>query len=400
MFIKNLEPSVSSQDLFSAFKVFGRIVSARVMRDERTGLSREFGFVSFSSPHEAANARQTMDGAVLLGSSGMGKEAVVRFHEPKNKRDSRGAHRLSAGQIIYPIESQMTIPLSQYEASPPIGSIGLVSAPVSRNVSSSSSSASPPPNVLPLPSTEQERMLAAVKREVADRARHGQFTELLMTLPKKERALCIFNAEILRVKLAEAKDVLDALDDDGETDIVAAVAAARISSSSSSSKRDGAAEPTQLPTPSATPRSSWASGIGTSSAPLPRAPSGGWTVAELAKLTAVDVIRLASASDPPPELAKPDAHVVAQQDAFFDNLLDRPANEQKQRLGERLFKILKGFSVPKAVRETMRRDGADIAQSQKTIELLDAEDLRALCHLMVEQPEVLREKAQQPSSVR
>ena len=125
------------------------------------------------------------------------------------------------------------------------------------------------------------------------------------------------------------------------------MAAARLSSPSKPAVK---AEPVQLPTPSATPRSSWASGIGTSAAPLPRAPSGGWTLAELAKLTAVDVIRLASGPDPPPELAKPDAHVVAKQDAFFDSVLDRPANEQKQRLGERLFKILKGFSLPKAVR--------------------------------------------------
>ena len=107
LFIKNLEPSVSSQDLFAAFKVFGRIVSARVMRDERTGLSREFGFVSFSSPQEAATARAAMDGAVVLGSSGMGKEAVVRFHEPKNKRDSRRG----SGAIGLPLDFGPILPL-------------------------------------------------------------------------------------------------------------------------------------------------------------------------------------------------------------------------------------------------------------------------------------------------
>jgi len=51
----------------------------------------------------------------------------------------------------------------------------------------------------------------------------------------------------------------------------------------------------------------------------------------------------------------------------------------KQRLGEKLFKVIKSFGIKGA--------------STRTIELLDGEDLRALAHLMNEQPDVLKEKA-------
>ena len=49
LFCKNLDPNLSSNDLFDQFKRFGHIVSARIMRDEN-GHSRGFGFVSYQSP--------------------------------------------------------------------------------------------------------------------------------------------------------------------------------------------------------------------------------------------------------------------------------------------------------------------------------------------------------------
>lgn len=55
-----------------------------VMRDDRTGLSKEFGFVSFSREDEAAKAQAAMDGA-LLGN----RVIAAKFHEPKKFREAR-----------------------------------------------------------------------------------------------------------------------------------------------------------------------------------------------------------------------------------------------------------------------------------------------------------------------
>lgn len=83
LFCKNLCPSLASGDLFNIFKPFGRIVSARVMRDEH-GTSREFGFVSFTSPDDAARALHAINGQ-QIGT----KTIMVRLHEPKKMRQEK-----------------------------------------------------------------------------------------------------------------------------------------------------------------------------------------------------------------------------------------------------------------------------------------------------------------------
>jgi polyadenylate-binding protein len=95
LFIKNLDSSVTSQDLFAAFKPFGRIVSARVMRDDKTGLSKEFGFVSYQKDDEAAQALKAMDGSTLTGATGGSSTIVVRLHEPKRFRGPRLQNQFS-----------------------------------------------------------------------------------------------------------------------------------------------------------------------------------------------------------------------------------------------------------------------------------------------------------------
>lgn len=95
LFIKSLDPSLTSQDLYAAFAPYGQIVSARVMRNDQTGVSKEFGFVSFTTPAEASAALIGMDGAKLVGVEGRGKHIVVRLHEPKKFREGRLKQRYS-----------------------------------------------------------------------------------------------------------------------------------------------------------------------------------------------------------------------------------------------------------------------------------------------------------------
>ncbi|KAI9613574.1 hypothetical protein H4Q26_010181 [Puccinia striiformis f. sp. tritici PST-130] len=88
LFIKGLGPEVESGDLFHAFKQFGTIVSARVMKNEATGISKQFGFVSFTSEESASNALQQMDNSVIGHSN---HRIVVRLHELKKNKDGRNS---------------------------------------------------------------------------------------------------------------------------------------------------------------------------------------------------------------------------------------------------------------------------------------------------------------------
>lgn len=56
------------------------------MRDEQTGNSKGFGFVSFTRTEDAAAAQITMDGQPLEGQFGRAAAILVRFHEPKRQR--------------------------------------------------------------------------------------------------------------------------------------------------------------------------------------------------------------------------------------------------------------------------------------------------------------------------
>jgi polyadenylate-binding protein len=99
----------------------------------------------------------------------------------------------------------------------------------------------------------------------------------------------------------------------------------------------------------------------------------------LAKLPAVEIIKLLN-SGPPGDLksSPSDPIVVKATDEFINSLHGQPPQMQKQRLGDKLFKVVKSFGVKGA--------------PKVTIALLDQEDLRSLAHLMNSYPAVLKEK--------
>jgi len=100
LFIKNLDANISSSDLFNHFRKFGRIISARVMRDQETGNSKGFGFVSYTTAEEADKAKSSMHGKTL-GT----KQIVVRLHEPKKLREAKLANHFN-GSPASPSESR------------------------------------------------------------------------------------------------------------------------------------------------------------------------------------------------------------------------------------------------------------------------------------------------------
>ncbi|KAJ3125664.1 Polyadenylate-binding protein 4 [Nowakowskiella sp. JEL0407] len=93
LYIKNLEEHIDNLELFNMFRKYGRIVSARVMRDDSTGKSKGFGFVSFENDDQAKSALQEMNGR-RYGA----KNLVVNIAEPKGYREKKLAAAFSSQQ--------------------------------------------------------------------------------------------------------------------------------------------------------------------------------------------------------------------------------------------------------------------------------------------------------------
>ncbi|CED83217.1 Polyadenylate-binding protein (RRM superfamily) [Phaffia rhodozyma] len=316
LFCKNLDPSMSSNDMFTHFRVFGRIVSARVMRDD-AGNSKGFGFVSYQTPQEAHAALVAMDGA-LLGS----KRMVVRLHEPKKLRGEKlaelrlkgspdgpsvgyhaafpsipghlegqsmglglglglapesGSHSRRnsdpAEAMTFQTRAQSLSRNNLFSSSPEkrhealmieqgkrehaitsidfsqgvdqlvsmltgsnptmtqgsadeesvdenlqIPSVVVIKTEPSRESSREEITLSKTPNLSRTNSlagkTEHNRLLAGIS--LIEPTYAEEIADMILTLKKKERALCLFNTDFLREKVAEAKGVILSLEDDAD----------------------------------------------------------------------------------------------------------------------------------------------------------------------------------------
>ncbi|KAI9496479.1 hypothetical protein BDB00DRAFT_758201 [Zychaea mexicana] len=65
LYVKNLDDDIDDERLRQEFAVYGVITSAKVMRDDTTGVSRGFGFVCFSEADEATRAITEANGRML-----------------------------------------------------------------------------------------------------------------------------------------------------------------------------------------------------------------------------------------------------------------------------------------------------------------------------------------------
>ncbi|KAJ3357938.1 Protein phosphatase PP2A regulatory subunit B [Kappamyces sp. JEL0680] len=65
LYVKNLDDAITEEKLREEFSVFGVITSCKIMFDEKTGVSKGFGFVCFSNPDEATKAVTEMNGRLL-----------------------------------------------------------------------------------------------------------------------------------------------------------------------------------------------------------------------------------------------------------------------------------------------------------------------------------------------
>ncbi|KAJ2956070.1 hypothetical protein NQZ79_g8049 [Umbelopsis isabellina] len=487
LYIKNLDLNIKSSDLFNLFRKFGRIISARVMNNAQTGISKGFGFVSFSKPEEAYIALQDMNGKLILS-----KHIIVAYHEPKKPRSDKPAstvpstmrgipsnvqHKMnqypnaiptpniydpgmsytntdmaraymppyapppppppgviSAAPIVYRQEEQLPMqypnqsmqmmmgyhpanasypPVYPYNEDYVSGSVNRIVKKYSNNalrqqhsnegsvdtVSPHSSGAALPPSstapvtntittntegpslsslasgatIQPAPtiivpkqktlrrnsieslssvmtesssSIQKLRLIEAVKRS-GETEHIDDIVDMLLTLKRKERSLCLFNPDFLRSKINLAKEALELFDEDSD--------------SVKESDEIISPLPTGLSKNSSMDNSQFEKYLTTEQSRVLQS-----------KYSSSSPKSTATASHPTPSRAS-DTEI----DNFLASLQGLSLFEKKQKLGDRLFPLVKATGTKQAPKMTIR--------------LLDTIELYELAHLMHDKSE-LKEK--------
>ncbi|CAH8316168.1 unnamed protein product [Eruca vesicaria subsp. sativa] len=112
LYVKNLTESIDETRLREIFGRYGKVVSAKVMRDEN-GKSKGFGFVSFSSLDESKHAKRELHGFLVDGMS-----LVVRVAERKEdrfKRMQQYYRRPYMQALPVPSPAQPVLPSTEYK---------------------------------------------------------------------------------------------------------------------------------------------------------------------------------------------------------------------------------------------------------------------------------------------
>ncbi|MHC4309947.1 MAG: RNA recognition motif domain-containing protein [Planctomycetota bacterium] len=67
IYVGNLSPETTEEDLRQTFEAFGQVISVKVLRDRVTGESNGFGFVGMSVSDEGQTAISELNGKDLKG---------------------------------------------------------------------------------------------------------------------------------------------------------------------------------------------------------------------------------------------------------------------------------------------------------------------------------------------
>lgn len=83
LYVGNLPYDVDDNDLQRAFSAFGRVVSAKVIKDMESGRSKGFGFVEMDSKESGEAAIKQLNGSDLHGRN-------ITVNEARPKGEGRG----------------------------------------------------------------------------------------------------------------------------------------------------------------------------------------------------------------------------------------------------------------------------------------------------------------------
>ena len=79
IYVGNLSPEVTEDDLLEAFDEFGQVESVKIITERGSGESRGFGFVEMPAEAEAQSAINGLNGKELKGGTLKVNEARPRF---------------------------------------------------------------------------------------------------------------------------------------------------------------------------------------------------------------------------------------------------------------------------------------------------------------------------------
>jgi RNA recognition motif-containing protein len=82
IFIGSLSYNVNEEDLRKAFRAFGEVASATVIKDEQSGRSKGFGFVEMPLQAEAQSAIAALNGQAFKG-------RTITVNEARSQSDDR-----------------------------------------------------------------------------------------------------------------------------------------------------------------------------------------------------------------------------------------------------------------------------------------------------------------------
>ncbi|KAI9275376.1 hypothetical protein BY458DRAFT_507234 [Sporodiniella umbellata] len=197
LYIKNLDSNVTSNDLFSLFRDFGEIISARVMRDTLSGLSKGYGFVSFKHAEDAHEAIMRCNGLLFHS-----KTISVNYHEHKKtvQQYQKMQHHPAPRAIPHYEPKPSHVKMTEY----------VPHSPAMMLYPGESTAAEPEEPTL----GQRERLQEAIepcllphqKKDLPD------LVYLLGSLKKRELSLCLFNVSFLKQQIEEAYKVMHLFD--------------------------------------------------------------------------------------------------------------------------------------------------------------------------------------------
>ena len=86
IYVGNLAFEVTDDDLRSAFEKYGEVASAKVIKDNYSGVSKGFGFVEMPNNSEGDAAVKALHGTELKGK-------MLKLSEARPKSDKRRSRR-------------------------------------------------------------------------------------------------------------------------------------------------------------------------------------------------------------------------------------------------------------------------------------------------------------------
>lgn len=95
LFIGSLQPFITKDQLKQLFSCYGRVLSAKIIRNRETGESRGFGFVSMATEQEGRLAIRRVNGQELEGRILQVKQARPRESFTKQSMSQRQKDDLS-----------------------------------------------------------------------------------------------------------------------------------------------------------------------------------------------------------------------------------------------------------------------------------------------------------------